>query len=126
MSVDVLQHINLRAADIERSRDFYVNIIGLHVGPRPPITVPGYWLYVGDQAVLHLVQQAADAPPLTGGGAIDHVAFHGRDVAATRARLRDAGIAFEEGVVPRNGTRQLFVHDPDGVRIELNFQPDQS
>jgi catechol 2,3-dioxygenase-like lactoylglutathione lyase family enzyme len=123
MSVDALQHINLRTADAERSKDFYVDVVGLRVGPRPPIASAGYWLYLGGQPVVHLVQCAPDARPATGGGAVDHVAFHGVDFEGTKSRLIEHGIPFREAVIPRDGTRQLFVHDPEGVKIELNFDP---
>jgi catechol 2,3-dioxygenase-like lactoylglutathione lyase family enzyme len=126
MVVDVLQHINLRTADVERSKDFYVTVLGLRVGPRPPIASVGYWLYLGEQPVVHLVQRAPEAPPPAESSAIDHIAFHGIDFVSTRTRLREAGIAFREAVVPRDGTLQLFVHDPDGVKIELNFAPHQA
>jgi catechol 2,3-dioxygenase-like lactoylglutathione lyase family enzyme len=121
MAVDALQHINLRSADVDRSRDFYVDVIGLDVGPRPLIASVGYWLYLGAVPVIHLVQRAPDAPSPSGTGAVDHVAFHGVDFETTRARFSNRGIAFREAVIPRDGTRQLFVHDPDGVKIELNF-----
>jgi len=124
--VDALQHINLRTADVERSKDFYITVLGLRVGPRPPIASVGYWLYLGEHPVVHLVLRAPDAPPPTETGAIDHIAFHGIDFASTRTRLREAGIAFREAVVSRDGTRQLFVRDPDGVKIELNFDSRQA
>ena len=126
MVVDALQHINLRTADVERSKDFYVTVLGLRVGPRPPIASVGYWLYLGEQPVVHLVQRAPDAPVPGAISAIDHIAFHGVDFASTRTRLHEAAIAFREAVVPRDGTLQLFVHDPDGVKIELNFDPGQA
>ena len=118
--VDALQHINLSSADVDRSRDFYVEVVGLRVGPRPPITSVGYWLYLGDVPVIHLVQRNGEPAP-SGSGAVDHVAFHGTDFHATRERFRALGLAFREALIPRDGTRQLFVHDPDGVKIELNF-----
>jgi catechol 2,3-dioxygenase-like lactoylglutathione lyase family enzyme len=122
-AVDALQHINLRSADVDRSRRFYVEVIGLEIGPRPPLASNGYWLYLGGVPVIHLVQQAADGPSPNGSGAVDHVAFHGVDFDATRHRFSTLGIPFREAVIPRDGTRQLFVHDPDDVKIELNFDP---
>ena len=122
MAVDALQHVNIHARDLEKSRDFYVRCIGLRVGDRPPIARPGYWLYLGDVPVIHLIAPAA-AIPATGSGAVDHVAFHGRDYEGTLATLRAEGATFREAVVARDNTRQLFVHDPDGVKIELNFEP---
>lgn len=121
MPVDALQHINLRSADIDRSRDFYVEVIGLAVGPRPPVASAGYWLYLGLVPVIHLVQRPEGAPPRTGSGVVDHVAFHGVDFEGTRGRFSARGLAFDEAVIPRDGTRQLFVYDPDGIKIELNF-----
>jgi catechol 2,3-dioxygenase-like lactoylglutathione lyase family enzyme len=126
MGVDALQHVNIRTADVERSREFYVRIVGLRVGDRPPIASVGYWLYLGDQPVIHLVQAPAAGSPHTGTGAIDHIAFHATDLTATRDRLVSEGLTFREAVVPRDNTVQLFVHDPDGIRIELNFDSPQA
>jgi catechol 2,3-dioxygenase-like lactoylglutathione lyase family enzyme len=81
----------------------------------------GYWLYLADQAVIHLVQSTADERSRTGTGVIHHIAFRGIDLAATRRALVAVGVSFREAVVHRDNTVQLFVHDPDGVAIELNF-----
>jgi catechol 2,3-dioxygenase-like lactoylglutathione lyase family enzyme len=121
MAVDQLQHVNIRCGDVHRSRDFYTRILGMHDGDRPPFASVGYWLYLAGVPVIHLVQRAPEASATRGAGAIDHVAFHGVDLAATRARLREDEVEFTETVVPRDGTVQLFLLDPDGVRIELNF-----
>ena len=122
MPVDQLQHVNIRCADVDRSRDFYVGVLGLSQGQRPPFASVGYWLYLNDVPVIHLVQRSANADVPAGGGAIDHVAFRGVDLRGTRARLVEENMAFREAVVPRDGTMQLFVLDPDGVQIELNFE----
>jgi len=123
VSVDQLQHVNIRCADVHRSRDFYVNAIGLREGDRPPFASIGYWLYAGHVPVIHIVQRrAGDTVRFSGGGAIDHVAFRGVDLEGTRVQLRAGSVAFEEAVVPRDGAVQLFVVDPDGVKIELNFE----
>ena len=50
-----------------------------------------------------------------------HVAFGGTGLDEMRARLTASGLAFEEKVVPRDGIIQLFVRDPEGVKLELNF-----
>jgi len=123
MAVDALQHINIHAADVERSRTFYVRAIGLRVGPRPPVASVGYWLYLGAQPVVHLVQRTASSPAAAGAGAIDHVAFHGTDLDTTRRVLQAEGISFHEAVIPRDSSIQLFMRDPDGVKIEQNFDP---
>jgi catechol 2,3-dioxygenase-like lactoylglutathione lyase family enzyme len=123
MPVDRLQHINTRSADVEATKEFYVRVLGLKVGPRPPFQSTGYWLYLDDAPILHLVQRPAGDAAKIGSGNLDHVAFRGVDLDGTRATLGAAGIPFREQVVPRDGTVQIFVHDPDGIQVELNFSP---
>jgi catechol 2,3-dioxygenase-like lactoylglutathione lyase family enzyme len=121
MPIGRFQHINIRTPDVERARDFYVHALGLRVGDRPPFTSIGYWLYLGDVPVVHLVQVAPHDTREPGAGRLDHVAFQGIDIEATRQTLTAAGIPFREAIVPRDQTVQIFIHDPDGLKIEINF-----
>jgi len=121
VAVAGFQHVNTRSADVERTKAFYVDVLGFRVGDRPPFASRGYWLYLGDQPVLHLVQRAPGETHHDGSGNVDHIAFRAVDIEGTRAALRAAGVAFREAVVPRDQTIQIFVHDPDGVQVELNF-----
>ncbi|MDE2185087.1 MAG: VOC family protein [Alphaproteobacteria bacterium] len=131
MAVDQLEHFTVRCADLERTRDFYAEVLGLRVGPRPPFDFQGYWLYLDDQPVVHLVLEAerddghepraAGSEPLET-GALDHIAFRCRDLAATRAVLKGRGLDFRERQVPGKPLHQIFVRDPDGIIIELNFR----
>src|SRR5439155_19497137 len=102
MPVDGFQHVNIRSADVERTRHFYVRVLGLRVGDRPPFASAGYWLYVGHQAVVHLVQRGPDDTANRGSGNLDHVAFRGIDLEGTRQALRAAAVPFREAVVPRD------------------------
>lgn len=121
MRVDMLEHINIRCADVERCKDFYEKILGLTIGPRPPFASHGYWFYIGDHPYVHIVQKKPDEDPAGGAGAMDHVAFRGLDLKDMKKTLDANGIAYREAVVPRDGTVQLFVKDPEGVGLELNF-----
>jgi catechol 2,3-dioxygenase-like lactoylglutathione lyase family enzyme len=121
MPVDRFEHLNIRSADVDATRAFYERVLGLRVGERPPFASRGYWLYLGDRPVVHIVQRQPGDPAKDGSGNLDHVAFHAVDLDATRAALVAGGIPFQEKIVPHDGTVQLFVHDPDGLRIELNF-----
>lgn len=132
MAVDQLEHFTVRCSDLERTRDFYAEVIGLRVGPRPPFDFQGYWLYLGEQPVVHLVLESErkdGRPPRRGGpvetGALDHIAFRGKDLDGTRAALRARALPFREVPVPGRPLHQVFVHDPDGVLIELNFRGEQ-
>ena len=120
MALSAFQHVNTRSADVERTRAFYERL-GLRVGDRPPFASRGYWLYLGDQPVLHLVQRPDGQAHHEGSGNVDHVAFEAADLEGTRRALTEAGLPFREAVVPRDGTVQIFVRDPDGLTVELNF-----
>jgi catechol 2,3-dioxygenase-like lactoylglutathione lyase family enzyme len=120
MPVDAFQHVNTRSADVDRTKDFYVRL-GLRVGERPPFRSKGYWLYLGDQPVVHLVQRSDEETHHDGAGNVDHVAFHAVDLEGTKRALTEAGLPFRTAVVPRDNTIQIFVRDPDGITVELNF-----
>jgi catechol 2,3-dioxygenase-like lactoylglutathione lyase family enzyme len=121
MPIDGFLHVNVRVVDLELARDFYVRALGLRVGDRPPFASAGYWLYLGDEPVIHLVQRGPDETSEPGSGRLDHVAFRGTDLDGTRDRLQAAGVPFREAVVPRDESVQIFLFDPDGLKLEINF-----
>ncbi len=118
MAIEGLDHVTLLTGDLARSVAFYERALGLRSGERPPFGFPGAWLYLGEVPVVHLIGGRGAA---TGTGAIDHVAFRAAGLETTRRRLAAEGIAYEERTVPGLGLHQVFVRDPDGVKIELNF-----
>lgn len=122
MSVLGLDHVTIRVSDLTRSRRFYARALGLTEGARPPFKFPGAWLYAEGVARVHLVA----GRPISGleTGAFDHVAFQGRDLPGTLARLERLGIAATQRRVPGRGQHQVFLRDPDGIRIELTFAAD--
>src|SRR3569623_2011262 len=118
-----LNHYNIRAGQplIGRVRDFYVDVVGLHEGWRPPFNFPGHWLYAGDAAVVHLVEtseEQASAPPA---GTLDHVAFTCTGFDEFEAKLRTLGVEYRKSAVPGAPLKQLFVKDPAGNGVVLNF-----
>ena len=121
-----LNHFLILARDLEATRDFYVNVLGLTVGPRPPFEFPGYWLYLGDRAVVHLAGRRDDRGDrgdrgTSGTGPIDHVAFEASGLKDMVSRLEWHAVAHRHRKVPGQGLHQVFIEDPDGVTIELNF-----
>jgi catechol 2,3-dioxygenase-like lactoylglutathione lyase family enzyme len=124
-----LDHINISGSMdlLEKVRKFYCEVFGLEEGRRPDFPRPGYWLYSGRRAIIHLYQSNEHTPrgvkvPL------DHVAFRLNDLDDVEARLRQHGIEYSRSVVPGDSvadrSTQLFLHDPSGTRIELNFPGD--
>lgn len=138
MAINKLAHYSVRTADIEASRRFYVEVLGFRVGFRPPFRFPGLWLYRDDDesdfGVVHLVGIDRDDPAglqdylgdkaedaLHGSAAVDHLAFLASGWGEMRARMDGAGLAFRERTVPALGLHQVFVEDPSGITIELNY-----
>ena len=120
MPLQRLDHFLVVADDLEATRAFYTDVLGLAVGPRPPFAFPGYWLYAGEQAVVHLADRRRE------GGALDHVAFAATDLADMLERLRAHGIDAKHRRVPDRDLQQLFLRDPNGVTIELTFGGEQT
>jgi catechol 2,3-dioxygenase-like lactoylglutathione lyase family enzyme len=112
-------HINIRVTDQEEVRDFLIPVVGLKVGPRPPFSFHGYWLYLGDQPVIHLAPR--DHPGTVGW--VNHVAFVGYDFEEKAAELRAAGFPFKVQTLPGTDIRQLFLDGPEGLRVELQCPP---
>ena len=133
MALLSLNHVTIRPHDLEATRDFYVDIVGLREGARPPFGFPGYWLYAADMPVIHLVGAgnptdeyvgySESARPATGSGVVDHVAFayDAEDYDKTCAAIEARGFDCRRQTVPDLGLRQLFIKDPDAVLVELNF-----
>ena len=119
-----LNHFNLRADRklLEKLREFYCDVVGLTVGVRPPFKFSGYWLYAGEQPVVHLAEAAAGDVRATGTATtFDHVAFNCTNLAEFEGRLARLGIAYRMNRVPHTNQVQLFVRDPAGNGVELNF-----
>lgn len=118
-------HVNFRAstAMVEQLRCFYIDIVGLHEGPRPVFRSGsrGHWLYAGDTDVVHLTVAPDSAIAPTHRSCFDHLAFDCDDLAATSARLDAAGITYTTDAVDELHQVQLFLTDPAGVGVELTF-----
>lgn len=121
MTILGMDHYAIRTEKLEPTKTFYEQALGFAEGPRPPFNFPGYWLYCGDVPVVHLIGK--DIAGGDGTGAVDHIAFRGDDLGAMRERLGRHGISFEERTVPQLNLTQLFMHDPNGIKIELNYPP---
>jgi catechol 2,3-dioxygenase-like lactoylglutathione lyase family enzyme len=118
-----LDHVTLRTADLEGARRFLQDLLGLTVGFRPNFGFPGYWLYRGDEPIVHLIP---------GGGTtvgrdaetIDHVGFRLEGYGAFRRKLDIAGIPYSTMDLPELGEQRLFVRTPGSILLELVFRDD--
>jgi catechol 2,3-dioxygenase-like lactoylglutathione lyase family enzyme len=128
-----IEHYLVLTRDIDATRDFYIEVLGMKAGFRPPLGFPGHWVYLGDTPVIHIAEwstytvhaKAKGAHVSTeadGTGPIDHVAFTGQDYDGVLERIRKSGARVRENNNPGNTVRQLFTFDPNGVMIEINFR----
>ena len=127
-----MEHCLVIADDICRTRDFYRDSLGMEVGYRPPLSFPGYWLYLNGVPCIHIAEwksyeeyTSGKNLPMTSKalstGAVDHLAFNASGFEEMQACFQEMGVEFSEDLVPETGIRQLFLEDPNGLKIELNF-----
>ena len=120
-----IQHEGVPVKDLERSRAFYEQVLGLRTIPRPSFGMPGYWLAAASgvpQIHLILSQAAVPGPDARPDPTGRHTAFLVEDLEGFKQRLRAYGAPWSE--VPADGpagVRQLMCVDPDGHTLE--FQP---
>ena len=120
-----MNHFTITAEDERKTLDFYVGLLGMTVGPRPDLGFPGAWLYAGaPQAVLHMY--FGRPVPTTRTGVIDHMAFTATGLKAVKARFDASGVKYDLRRQAGAGTWQLFSHDPNGAKVELDFDPTES
>lgn len=133
MPIETLHHCAIRTLRLEESKAFYESL-GLYAGERPPFSFPGYWMYAGEQPVVHLVGIDEEKPEGLyeylgkeqlafdkGSGAVDHLAFRASNAEALKQILNERNIEFREREVPDMKLFQIFVEDPNGVTVELNY-----
>jgi catechol 2,3-dioxygenase-like lactoylglutathione lyase family enzyme len=140
MSIGRLDHYSVRTLDLASSEHFYTQVMGFQTGPRPPFPFPGIWLYngpptPGSNGVVHIIGiDVNDAQGLIdylgdidldklkdGTGTVDHIAFLATGRNDMVARCTQHGITIRERTVPSLGLHQVFMEDPSGVTIELNY-----
>lgn len=118
----MIDHFNIRAPEtlLEQVKNFYCTLFEFSVGERPNFDFPGYWLYSGEQALIHLSVGEPLQDPAT--GYLDHIAFRVQGLDEFRKRLTDNKVVFREKYLGDINTTQLFLHDPSGLKLEANFR----
>ena len=133
MPLHRLQHLLIQTADMDATVAWWRDVMGLEPGPHPDFGFPVEWLYLDGKDVLHLTQGGAGVTanrqaylPQTsqateGSGVIDHIAFEATGLPETLDRLRRLGIPMTARRANDQASFQLFLFDPNGVKVELNF-----
>ena len=118
-----INHIQLVAEKdlVIQLRDFYCNVVGLTEGFRPAFERFGFWLYIGDKDVLHLITPKKGDERSLHKSSFDHVAFKTGNYQSVLKKIESLNIYFEEKPIPGMTAHQIFLRDPAGNRVELNF-----
>jgi catechol 2,3-dioxygenase-like lactoylglutathione lyase family enzyme len=123
VSVGVLDHFNIRTRNLPETVRFYEDVLGLEKGTRPNFAFPGAWMYSEGRPVVHLVDISPTAEPQKpDSGVVHHVAFASRGFEGMKRRLTAKNMTFDARQVPGGELWQIFVLDPNGVMIELNYE----
>ncbi|MCZ7562682.1 MAG: VOC family protein [Burkholderiales bacterium] len=138
MPLSHLEHFLIQTADIQGTCDWYERVLGMRRGYTPDFKFPVQWMYVGDKDVLHVTEGGAavsenrkryvgqESTAISGSGVIDHVAFRCENLRQMLDHLQRNEIDFKQRMVSDQGLYQLFLVDPNGVKLELNFANDEA
>ena len=108
-----IDHCSVLITDVERSRRFYRDLLGLKEINKPrTFDFVVLWFELGNQQVHLLLKDRPDTRSPR------HFALRVEDVAAARAYFRQRDVAVEE-TTPIPGADRFFIYDPDGNRIEI-------
>lgn len=123
VGVKHIDHVTVVVNNLQRSREFYVDLLGMQEVPRPAFSFAGSWFQAGETQI-HLIEEhdqtdTACSPVASSSTRNHHFAFLVDDAHQAAERFKDAGVPLVSAPKPRpDGAVQVFVHDPDGHLIE--------
>lgn len=118
MEITDLNHVAIHVADLEASKRFYGEVLGLKPKARPAFDFEGAWFELGPTRELHLLAGGEVKVISHHRGA--HFAFEVPDIQAAEEELRGKGEKIVLGPQTRpDGAVQIFLLDPDGYWVEL-------
>ena len=117
--LQAFDHVNVKTSRLEEMVAWYADVLGMHAGSRPDFGFPGAWLYLGDQALVHLVGTSAEPQSIE--PRIEHFALRATGLAGFLERLKENGVEYRLADVPGFGILQVNIHDPDGNHIHIDF-----
>ena len=121
--LQAFDHVNVKTARLDEMVHWYADVLGMHAGARPDFGFPGAWLYLGEQALVHLVGKSE--APKSIEPRIEHFAFRASGLAAFLARMEQRGVPVRLAEVPGFGILQVNIHDPDGNHIHIDFDANE-
>ena len=134
MPLSHIEHFLVAADDIDATRDWYARVLGLKPGPHPDFGFPVHWMYSGGVDLVHIGPSARQAGEIqkkylgrtsqdagAGTGALDHIAFRATGLRGMLEHLKKEKISFTQRRANGQALFQLFLYDPNGIKVELNY-----
>ena len=133
MPLTHLEHFLIQTEDLDGTVAWYTDVLGMEQGPHPDFKMPVRWLYLSDEPVLHLTVGGENvsenrkkylgqqSTATKGSGVVDHVAFRATGLADMIAHLDAKGVDYTKRQVDDQELFQIFLIDPNEVKVELNF-----
>jgi catechol 2,3-dioxygenase-like lactoylglutathione lyase family enzyme len=138
MPLSHIEHFLVAADNIDATRDWYARVLGLQSGPHPDFGFPVHWMYSGGVDLVHIGPSAAKAGEIqkkylgrtsqdagTGTGAIDHIAFRATGLRGMLEHLKKEKISFTQRRANGQALFQMFLYDPNGIKVELNYAAEE-
>jgi len=130
-------HYLLFAKNLDETVKWYGDVLNMRPGPLPDFDVPVFWLYLEDKPIIHVTERKkenqiesyigkVDYENDLGSGSIDHIAFNCTGLEKMLSKLDGLNIEYTERRVDTQSRYQVFFFDPNGVKIELDFQADEA
>ena len=113
-------HVNVRTSRLDEMIAWYTDVLNLRSGPRPAFPFGGAWMYLGDHAIVHLVDEASD--PANSDPKIEHFALRAKGLSEFLNLLDERGIESKVIELADVGITQVNVFDPDGNHIHVDFK----
>ena len=139
MPLSHIEHFLVAADDIDATRDWYARVLGMKPGPHPDFGFPVHWMYLGETDIVHIGPSAKAAKEIqkkylgrtsqdagTGTGALDHIAFRATGLRSMLEHLRREKIPFSQRRANGQALFQLFLYDPNGIKVELNYAAEEA
>ncbi|NNE79472.1 MAG: glyoxalase [Silicimonas sp.] len=124
MTIQTLDHVNLRTIRLDEMVAWYETILGLTKGARPDFTFDGAWMYAGDNPIVHLVDVKTEQRSIE--PKIEHFALGAKGFAKFVALLNRHGVSHTVDPVPGFPIVQINLHDPDGNHIHVDFSTEDA
>ena len=134
MPLSHIEHFLVAADDIDATRNWYARVLGMTPGPHPDFGFPVHWMYVDGVDIVHIGPSAKQAGDIqkkylgrtsqdtgSGTGALDHIAFRATGLRAMLEHLKRERVPFSQRRANGQALFQLFLYDPNGIKIELNY-----